>query len=67
MMTVRPAAAMAAAPTHGAHAAMGHAPQAAPEMMMGGQATQPPLPVMTLFSFLALAAGVGLGLLLRRM
>ncbi|HEY6994339.1 MAG TPA: DUF4396 domain-containing protein [Xanthobacteraceae bacterium] len=66
MMTVRPAPAMAAAPTHGAHAAMGHAPQAAPDMVMGAHATRPPLPVMTLLSFLALAAGVALGLLAGR-
>ena len=65
MMTVRPAAAMA-----GAHAGMrmemdGAAP--APAMAMPPpHATRPPLPVMTLFSFLALAAGIALGMLLGR-
>lgn len=82
MMTVRPTVALAGAHAHGAHAAMGHAAHgapAAPAMAMGGgpsamsgmamgggHATRPPLPVMTLFSFLALAAGVALGLLAGR-
>jgi len=65
MMTVRPAAAMA-----GAHAGMrmemdgaAHAPAVA---MPPPHATRPPLPVMTLLSFLALAAGIALGMLLGR-
>jgi hypothetical protein len=80
MMTVRPTAALAGAHAHGAHAAMGlaaHAAPAAPAMgggpsamsamtMGSAQATRPPLPIMTLFSFLALAAGVALGLLAAR-
>jgi hypothetical protein len=56
MMTVRPAAAGT-----GAHAGM----DAAPTMTMGGKAPWPPLPVMTLLSFVALAAGVATALLLR--
>jgi hypothetical protein len=64
MMTVRPAAAAAfAAHAHGAHAGMESMPPAAPMSMGGGKALQPPLPVMTLLSFLALAAGVAIGLL----
>jgi Domain of unknown function (DUF4396) len=67
MMTVRPAAAMAGAPAHGAQMAMGGAPHAMPAMAMPPpHATRPPLPVMTLLSFLALAAGIALGLLAAR-
>jgi hypothetical protein len=67
MMTVRPTAALAGAHAHGAHAGMGGAPAAMSGMAMGGaHATRPPLPVMTLLSFLALAAGVALGLLTGR-
>jgi hypothetical protein len=64
MMTVRPAAAAAVgAHAHGAHAGTeGMSPAA--HMTMGGKAPQPPLPVMTLLSFLALAVGVAIGLLL---
>jgi hypothetical protein len=59
MMTVRPVPAMAGTDAHAA--------RAAPAMAMGGaHATRPPLPVMTLFSLLALAAGVALGLLWSR-
>ena len=61
MMTVRPAAAAA-----GAHAGMDAAPHAS--MSMGsGEAPWPPIPVMTLLSFLALAAGVAIAFLLRAM
>jgi hypothetical protein len=61
MMTVRRADAVA-----GAHAQMDGAMAAMPAMEMGsGKATRPPLPVMTVLSFLALAAGVALGLALR--
>ena len=57
MMTVRPAAAAA----HGAHG-----DHTAPAMVMGSGATPwPPVPVMTLLSFLALAAGVAIAFLLR--
>src|SRR5262249_39776966 len=59
MMTVRPAAAHT-----GAHAGMDAAPQAA--MSMGsGEPPWPSIPVMTLLSFLALAAGVVIAFLLR--
>src|SRR5207245_7552800 len=61
MMTVRPAAAAA-----GAHAGMDAAPHAS--MSMGsGEAPWPPIPVMTLLSLLALAAGVAIAFLLRAM
>jgi Domain of unknown function (DUF4396) len=63
MMTVRPVVATAAAHDHGVMA--GAAP-AEPRMVMDrGHSIQPPLPVMTLLSFVVLAAGVGLALLLR--
>jgi hypothetical protein len=58
MMTVRPAGAVAGAHDHGAHAGMDAAPLAAPPMVMGRGAPWPPVPVMALLSFLALAAGV---------
>ena len=59
MMTVRPAGA-----TAGAHAGMEAEPHAA--MSMGsGEAPWPPIPVMTVLSFLALAAGVAIAFLLR--
>src|SRR5262249_24353261 len=59
MMTGRPAGAAA-----GAHAGMDAAPHAA--MSMGsGEAPWPPILVMTLLSFLALAAGVAIAFLLR--
>ncbi len=61
MMTVRPAAAAA-----DAHAGMDAAAHAAPAMSMGsGEAPWPSIPVMTLLSFLALAAGVAIAFLLR--
>jgi Domain of unknown function (DUF4396) len=59
MMTVRPAT----SEDHTAHAGMGEASQAAPAMVMGG-APWPPVPVMALLSFLALAAGVAVALAL---
>ena len=66
MMTVRrPSAAAMAGP---AHAGMDMAPQAAPAMRMDlGEKPWPPVPVMALLSFLALAAGIAIGLLLKRM
>jgi hypothetical protein len=54
MMTVRPAAAAA-------HAGM----DAAPTMTIGGKAPWPPVPIMTLLSFVALASGVAIAFLLR--
>lgn len=51
-----------------AHAGMDMAPQAAPAMRMdGGEKPWPPVPVMALLSFLALAAGIAIGLLLKPM
>jgi hypothetical protein len=66
MMTVRP---MTAAATAGhAHAGMDMAPQAAPVMRMnGGEKPWPPVPVMALLSFLALATGIAIALLLQPM
>ena len=59
MMTVRPADAAAGA--HDAHAGM----NAATAMPMGGRRSpRPPIPGMALLSFLALAAGISIGLLL---
>jgi hypothetical protein len=77
MMTVRPSAQAAGAPVRGWHAGMagmaddadgtGHMAQAASTMSMGaGQPTRPPLPLMTLASFLVLAGGVALAFLVRR-
>jgi hypothetical protein len=61
MMTVRPAAAGA----HGAHVGMEAMPHAAPAMVMGGvPAPRPPVPVMALLSFIALATGVTVAFLL---
>jgi hypothetical protein len=54
MMTVRPAA---SAGEHAAPAGMGEAPQVGGGMVMGGT-PRPPVPVMAMLSFLALAAGV---------
>src|SRR5262245_32325781 len=68
MMTVRPATAIGAH-GHGAHAPMEHAPQAGMSMERAPQAGMsmdsakppwPPVPVMALLSFLALAAGVAI-------
>src|SRR5262249_30276963 len=61
MMTVRPAAAAA----RGAHAEMDAAPHAAHGMAMDRAAPWPPVPVMGLLSFVALAAGVASALLVR--
>jgi hypothetical protein len=55
MMTVRPAAAPGS--ERAVHAGMGEAPQAGGGMLMGGT-PRPPVPVMAVLSFLALAAGV---------
>ena len=60
MMTVRPAAAAA-----GAHAGMEAAAPHASMSMGSGDPPWPPIPVMTLLSFLALAAGVAIAFLLR--
>jgi hypothetical protein len=66
MMTVRPAGAAVDAHEHGAHAGTDRAPDAAPRMSMDrGPPPRPPLPLMALLSFLALAAGVAIALLSR--
>lgn len=74
MMTVRPTAKLAGMADHGAQAGMegtmqgmgGEAHAGAGMSMGGGQPTQPPVPAMTLLSFLVLVAGVALGFLVRR-
>jgi uncharacterized protein DUF4396 len=61
MMTVRPVGTPAMAGQ--AHAGMDMAPQAAPAMRMdGGEKPWPPVPVMALLSFAALAVGVAIAL-----
>jgi hypothetical protein len=63
MMTVRPAGAVADMHDHGAHGGMDAAPHAARHMVMGKEAPWPPVPIMALLSFLALAAGVAIAVL----
>jgi len=66
MMTVRRAPAADGVHGQGAQAGMGGAPHASPGMPMGGgEAPRPPVPVMALLSFLALAAGVAIAFLSR--
>lgn len=67
MMTVRPAGAVAGARDHDTSAGEDAAPATRRMSMNGGGAPWPPVPVMTLLSFLALAAGVAIGFLLRPM
>jgi hypothetical protein len=68
MMTIRPAGAAAGAHDHGTSAGEDDAPPATHRMSMDGEeAPWPPVLVMALLSFLALAAGVAIGFLLRRM
>jgi len=67
MMTVRPVSADAGTHGHTGQAAMSgmaHARPMSHTSMDAGQALSPPLPVMALLSFLALAAGSAIGLLL---
>src|ERR1700722_872339 len=67
MMTVRPASA-GAAPDHAAQAAgsgMSHDGSPTPVARGEDQAPSPPVPVMTLLSFLVLAAGAAVAFLLR--
>jgi hypothetical protein len=67
MMTVRPAT--AGAPGHAAEAGMSGMAPAGPAMshmsmpMEGGHTLRPPIAVMALLSFLALAAGLAIALL----
>ena len=66
MMTVRPAAADVAGHDHGAHAgATGSSDAVSPMSMSGAAKPRPPVPVMALLSFVALAAGVAIGFPLR--
>ncbi|MGZ3291264.1 MAG: DUF4396 domain-containing protein, partial [Xanthobacteraceae bacterium] len=67
MMTVRRtgSAAMAGRADH-ARAGMNMTMQAEPMRMDSGEKPWPPVPVMALLSFLALAAGIAMALLLRR-
>ena len=70
MMTVRPARAVAGVPGHRAQAVMEDVPDAEPPMAMGmgtgmGETPRPSVPVMTLLSFLVLAAGVAVAFLPR--
>ena len=62
MMTVRPAAAAVGGHDHGAHAgATGSSDAVSPMSMSGAAKPRPPVPVMALLSFVALAAGVSIG------
>jgi hypothetical protein len=76
MMTVRPLSAVGGIPAHGGHApgpevhgvhsGMGGAPNGEPAMsMIESEAPRPPVPVMAVLSFLALAAGVMIAFLSR--
>jgi hypothetical protein len=66
MMTVRPVAAAVGGHDHGAHAgATGSSEAVSPMSMSGAVAPRPPVPVMALLSFVALAAGVAIGFQLR--
>jgi hypothetical protein len=66
MMTVRPVSAAHGTNAHVAHAMAIGKSDAAPHMSMSGAgAPRPPVPVMALLSFVALAAGVAIGFPLR--
>jgi hypothetical protein len=66
MMTVRPVAAAVGCHDHGAHAgATGSSDAVSLMSMSGAAAPRPPVPVMALLSFVALAAGVAIGFQLR--
>jgi hypothetical protein len=75
MMTVRPAAKPGGMGGHGAPNGMAAKPHDMADMphggggmsMNAGEPTRPPIPVMTLLTFLVLAAGVTLGLLVQRL
>jgi uncharacterized protein DUF4396 len=67
MMTVRPAGAIAGARDHEAQASIGDSRGAGSDMRMDdGEAPRPPVPVMVLLSFLALAAGGAIALVSRQ-
>ena len=66
MMTVRPAGATAGAHSHSAQASVDDSRCAESGMHSGGgEVPRPPVPVMVLLSYLALAAGVAIALLWR--
>ena len=68
MMTIRPAGAAVGAHDHDTSAGEDDAPPATRRRSMDGEeAPWPPVPVMALLSFLALAAGVAIGFVLRAM
>jgi len=69
MMTVRPASAVAGAFSHGIGGGADAKPPLSkqPMTMTSDRAPRPPVPVMTLLSFLALAAGVTIAFLARPM
>ena len=68
MMTVRPAGAAAGVRGHEAGADIDDSPRTGSDMHMGGgDVPRPPVPVMALLSFLALAAGAAIALLPRRL
>ena len=68
MMTVRPAGEAAGAHGDAGQAGTVGTPHDGPPMAMGGGGTpRPPVPVMALLSFLALAAGVAIAFLLQPM
>jgi Domain of unknown function (DUF4396) len=68
MMTVRPAGAAASARGHAAQAYIDDSPRADSDMHIGaGEVPRPPVPVMVLLSFLALAAGAAVALLSQRL
>jgi hypothetical protein len=63
MMTVRPASADAGTHGHAAMSGMAHAGPMSHATMDAGQVPSPPVPVMALLSFLALAAGGAISLI----
>jgi hypothetical protein len=66
MMTIRPAAAGVGGQDHADHAgASGSSDVVSPMSMSGAAAPRPPVQVMALLSFIALAAGVAIGFALR--
>jgi hypothetical protein len=66
MMTVRPSSALAGAQKHSGHAAMDDTPQGGHFMTMdSAEEPWPPVPVMTLLSFLALGLGLAIAFLFR--
>jgi hypothetical protein len=66
MMTLRPSSAVAGAQKHSGHTAMDGTPPAGHFTTMGStEVPRPPVPVMTLLSFLALGLGLAIAFLFR--